>query len=267
MGENPTVVNRPIRVVVFASGPTLDREVAVFLSRLKAHPEIELAACYCQSDGQSLSNLWRNYWKRRGVLAIPLLVNLLLRNVLHWISHPKQELALRRTIAGLSNRIFFVHDIHAERVCQSVAEKKADLGLIYGAPILKPALFEIPAMGTIGIHHGTLPTYRGKKTTFWEIYNGEKTAGVTIQKVNAGLDTGEIIRQGTVTIGRHSYGWVFNQIIQLGYDIYLQAILDVKHGTAIYQPQTGNKNRLCKDPQPFDFVRLWLRWFHRIANG
>jgi folate-dependent phosphoribosylglycinamide formyltransferase PurN len=267
MGENTAVVGRPIRVVVFTSGPTLGREVAVFLARLEEHPEIELTACYCQSDGQSISDLWANYWKRRRILAIPLLLNLWLGNAFHWLSHPKQELGLRRTIAALRKRIFFVNDIHAEQVCRSVAAQKAYLGLIYGAPILKPALFEIPAMGTIGIHHGTLPGYRGKKTTFWEIYNGEKTAGVTIQKVNAGLDTGEIIRQGTVAIGRRSYGWVFNQIIQLGYDIYIQSILDVKHGIAVYQPQTGNKNRLCKDPRPSDFVRLWLRWFQRIANG
>jgi GAF domain-containing protein len=162
MGEG-LLVNRPIRVVVFASGPLLDREVAVFLARLEEHPEIELAACYCQSGGQTFSDLWRNYWKRRGILAVPLLMNLGLLSALHWVSHPRRAAALRHTIRALSSRIFFVPDIHAEQVSRSVSELKADLGLIYGAPILKPALFEIPSLGTIGIHHGTLPAYRGKR--------------------------------------------------------------------------------------------------------
>ena len=69
---------------------------------------------------------------------------------------------------------------------------------VCGAPILKPELFEIPAFGTLGIHHGRLPEYRGKKTTFWAIYNGDSTAGVTIQRINAGLDTGEIVCTGEV---------------------------------------------------------------------
>jgi folate-dependent phosphoribosylglycinamide formyltransferase PurN len=267
MGDSLAVIDRPIRVIVFASGPILDREAAVFLSRLEVHPEIELAACFCQSQGQTFRDLWNNYSKRRGVLAVPLILNLWLGTAIHWISHPGRETQLSRTINSLKDRIFFVQNIHAPEVCQAVEDLRTDLGLIYGAPILKPVLFEVPVLGTLGIHHGTLPAYRGKKTTFWEIYHGEKTAGVTIQKVNAGLDTGEIVKQGQLVVGRHSYRWVFNQIIQLGYEVYIQAILEVKNGTAIYLPQNGVKKPLCKDPHPGDFFRLWLRWMQRIIKG
>ena len=73
--------------------------------------------------------------------------------------------------------------------------------IFYGGPILKPALFEIPTLGTLGIHHGKLPAYRGKKTTFWAMFNDEPSAGVTIQSVNAGLDTGRGVRAGEGRVG------------------------------------------------------------------
>jgi methionyl-tRNA formyltransferase len=134
-----------------------------------------------------------------------------------------------------------------------------DLGLLYGSPILKPELFEIPTLGTLGIHHGKAPEYRGKKTTFWAMFNGEKTAAVTIQKINAGLDTGEIVKQGEVTIGRRSYRTVCRELEILGLELYLQAIIDVKQGAASYSPQLGKKRKLYRDPKFADIVRFTFR--------
>jgi hypothetical protein len=151
-----------------------------------------------------------------------------------------------------------VPDIHDEVVLAQVRALAPDLGLIYGSPILKPALFEIPAYGTLGIHHGQVPQYRGKKTTFWAMYHGEPVAGVTIQKVTAGLDTGQIVRSGEVPIGRRSYGAVWRDVLALGLDLYIEAILQVREGTAVYRPQTGPKGKLYRDPKPADILRFWL---------
>jgi methionyl-tRNA formyltransferase len=103
------------------------------------------------------------------------------------------------------------------------------------------------------------PKYRGKKTTFWEVYYGEPAAGVMIQKVNAGLDTGEILKQGTVPIGRRSLGAVRKDIHALGLDLYIDAIVSVKRGSAVYRPQEGQKGRLCRDPKLGDILVLWRR--------
>jgi methionyl-tRNA formyltransferase len=108
---------------------------------------------------------------------------------------------------------------------------------------LRAELFEIPALGTLGIHHGRVPQYRGKKTTFWEIYNGERTAGVTIQRVNRGIDTGDIVRMGEVPIGRKGYGRVWREVEALGADLYLQAVLDFKRGEARPVAQDASRPR------------------------
>jgi methionyl-tRNA formyltransferase len=159
----------------------------------------------------------------------------------------------------MSDRIFWVHNIHTQEVLDHISRLRPDLGLIYGSPILKPELFEIPILGTLGIHHGKVPAYRGNKTTFWAMYNGEDVAGVTIQKINAGLDTGSIVKEGEVPIGRRSYSRVWNDLEALGLDLYIQAILEVKTGTASYRPQVGKKGKLYRNPKFKDFIVFWFR--------
>jgi methionyl-tRNA formyltransferase len=143
----------------------------------------------------------------------------------------------------------------------------ADLGLIYGSPILRPELFEIPKMGTLGIHHGSLPRYRGKKTTFWEMYEGEERAGVTIQKVNRGLDTGEIVQEGHVRIGSRSRSRVWREVEDLGLQLYLRSILQVGAGTARLREQDGPKGQLYRDPPLTLIIRLWWRQLRKRIRG
>ena len=198
MPADQTEVNRPIRVVMFGSGPHLNQDAKQFLCRLEEHPEIEFLGAFCQAQSQSLGAVFLDLWKRRGGLAFPLFAISVFSKIVRFLRHPREEIALQKRLEKLTDRIHFVIDIHDPTVLDHVRALNPDLGLIYGSPILKPELFEIPRLGTLGIHHGRVPEYRGNKTTFWAMYNGERVAGVTIQKVNTGLDTGSIVKTGEV---------------------------------------------------------------------
>jgi hypothetical protein len=254
-----TGLQRPIRVLMFGGGPVLEPDVKQFLVRLAAHPDIELLGAFCQSGRQGLGAVVADLWRRRGWLAGPLLGLHLLERAGPWLRRPRTEWTVRRELGRLSDRIHFVPDIHDEAVLAQVRALAPDLGLIYGSPILKPALFDIPTYGTLGIHHGQVPQYRGKKTTFWAMVNGEPVAGVTIQKINAGLDTGEIVNSGSVPINGRSYRAVWHDLVKLGLDLYIKSILQVRAGTAVYRPQAGPQGKLYRDPKPTDIVRFWWR--------
>ena len=252
-------LNRPIRVVMFGSGPELNSDAKVFLCRLEENPEIELLGAFCQAGSQSLAAVFADLWKRRGLLSMPLFAVWFLNKVTRIVFYPREELALRRKLKNIQDRIHFVENIHAQHVLRQVQSLEPDLGLIYGSPILKPELFEIPKLGTLGIHHGKVPEYRGNKTTFWMMYNGEQHAGVTIQKVNKGLDTGKVVKTGAVSTQGRAYRVVVRELEMIGLDLYMQAILEVKHGIAAYKPQTGAKGRLYRNPTPSDFIKFWGR--------
>jgi len=61
--------------------------------------------------------------------------------------------------------------------------------------ILPQALLALPSFGCLNIHASLLPAYRGAAPIQWALINGEKEVGVSIMTVDAGLDTGAILRQ------------------------------------------------------------------------
>ncbi|MFO7964783.1 MAG: formyltransferase family protein [Desulfobacterales bacterium] len=248
-----------IRVVVFAGGPGMAKGLKPFIHRLATHSEIFLAGVFCQSEAPTLRAVFKDRWRRRRLLALPVLLAEFAGAIERRMVQPTVEKALNRTIAGLADRIIFVPDIHAPGVIGHVKSLEPDVGLSYGSPILKPDLFDIPVWGTLGIHHGKVPEYRGKKTDFWAMYNGEATVDVTIMKINAGLDTGYVVKEGAVAVGRRSYRKVSRKLEALGIDLYIEAILDVKAGTAAYRPQAGKKGKLYRDPGIADIVKLYRK--------
>lgn len=99
-------------------------------------------------------------------------------------------------IAGkLKIPIHKVEDYHSETTMNAMRDNKADLGILYGTNIIKEAVFSIPKRGSINIHQGLAPVYRGGPTVFWELFNDEKEIGITVHYVAAKVDTGDIILQ------------------------------------------------------------------------
>jgi methionyl-tRNA formyltransferase len=69
--------------------------------------------------------------------------------------------------------------------------------------ILPSWLFELPRYGAINLHASLLPKYRGAAPISWAVANGESVTGVTTMRIDAGLDTGDILLQEEIAIGSH----------------------------------------------------------------
>jgi folate-dependent phosphoribosylglycinamide formyltransferase PurN len=119
---------------------------------------------------------------------------------------------------GLS--VYEVENFHSETAIAMMRKTNADLGIIYGTNIIKERVFSIPKLGSINLHQGLAPHYRGGPPIFWELFNGEKEVGITAHFVVAKVDTGDIIHQKTVPLDYDfAYGTAFEEFItsfQLG---------------------------------------------------
>ena len=250
--------DRPIRVVLF-SGAYLDPPALRFALALETHPSVELVAVLCQAGAAGWRSRLRERWKRRGVLALSVVLRDLLGATSRFLRDPRGSLARRALARRLAPRVLTVPDLHATQVLAQVRAWQPELGAVYGAPILRPELFGLPKLGTFGIHHGRVPDYRGRKTTFWEIYNGEKIAGVTIQRINAGIDTGDVVKAGEVPIGNKGYGRVERETQDLGLRLFVEAILEARTGHTVGAPQPAAGGRYYGQPKSADFLKLWLR--------
>lgn len=91
-------------------------------------------------------------------------------------------------------------DFHSAECLDLVKKLNPDLGVVYRSYILKEELFTIPRLGTINLHLGKAPFYRGNSPGFWELMNAETEVGVTVHRVVEKLDAGPILLQKTFPI-------------------------------------------------------------------
>src|SRR5581483_7163002 len=66
--------------------------------------------------------------------------------------------------------------------------------------ILPREILDLPRFGCLNVHTSLLPKYRGAAPIQWAILDDEPETGVTIMKMDAGLDTGDILTQRTTPI-------------------------------------------------------------------
>jgi peptidoglycan/xylan/chitin deacetylase (PgdA/CDA1 family) len=131
-------------------------------------------------------------------------------------------------------------DIHAAEVLERVRNFAPELGLSLAAPILKAPLFGLPRLGTINLHKGKVPFYRGMPPAFWELSRGESAVGCTVHKVEAGLDTGDILQQGEVVVPPHpSVKGMQLRLDDLGVALMRDGVVQLGDGTARWQAQAA----------------------------
>ncbi len=104
--------------------------------------------------------------------------------------------------------------------------------------ILPKAILELPRFGCLNVHTSLLPKYRGAAPIQWAILNGDAETGVTIMKMDVGLDTGDILTQRTTPIrDEDNAATLHDRLAQLGAELLVQTILDYVAGRIPSQPQ------------------------------
>ncbi len=66
--------------------------------------------------------------------------------------------------------------------------------------IIPPWMIDLPPLGNLNLHASLLPKYRGAAPIQWAIARGESVTGVTTMRIDAGLDTGDILLQKEIPI-------------------------------------------------------------------
>src|SRR5205823_6932946 len=84
----------------------------------------------------------------------------------------------------------------------ALREFRPDLLVVaaYGQ-ILSREVLSVAPLGGINVHASLLPKYRGAAPVAWAIWKGETHTGVTIIRMSAGLDAGEMLAQESLEIG------------------------------------------------------------------
>lgn len=184
-------------------------------------------------------NLRREGWRRVRDIAFTLRERIRARGNLSLpAGAPGSEYAIEH-FEGLPNvKVIRYKNIQSPAAVRTVVEFGPDLGLSLAAPILKKRLFAIPALGTLNLHKGKLPEYRGMPPAFWEMWNGETSVGCTVHWVDEELDAGAVAVSST--IAREQYSTVKGlqlRLDELGHELVCRAISEINQGMALRTPQ------------------------------
>ncbi len=104
--------------------------------------------------------------------------------------------------------------------------------------ILSQEILDIPPLGCVNVHASLLPKYRGAAPIQYAIMKGEKESGVTIMKMDKGMDTGDILAQETVPIDEKMSGGELSAALQAaGARLLIPTLEALVRGTAVPRPQ------------------------------
>jgi methionyl-tRNA formyltransferase len=113
---------------------------------------------------------------------------------------PDECFDLGSAAAAYGMKLVQVGNLNSPTAANALAQLNADLGIVLGTRVLRRGTFGIPRLGSINLHKGAVPKYRGMPPGFWEIFNSEATASVTVHFVDDSLDTGDIVAVSEVAI-------------------------------------------------------------------
>jgi methionyl-tRNA formyltransferase len=98
--------------------------------------------------------------------------------------------------------------------------------------ILPAAVLDVPVSGCINVHASLLPRYRGAAPVQWAILNGDSVTGITIMKMDVGMDTGDILRQQECPIDHEiNSTQLMRKLAVIGADLLHETLRDYLGGT------------------------------------
>jgi folate-dependent phosphoribosylglycinamide formyltransferase PurN len=211
--------NHKLKVIVLTHGGV--NRVLEFLSELE---NIEITGVYVEAQAAPQRSLkekikrsikYDGYWETVKKFSAKLLGGKTLgEEATKSVEDQQKEVGEFAKKLGIP--IYHVSNYHSAESIRLLQEAEADLGVIYGTNIIKENVFSIPKLGSINLHQGFAPIYRGGPTVFWELFNDEKELGITVHFVAAKVDTGDIILQKTFPLEYDftKYGLDFDNFLQ-----------------------------------------------------
>ncbi len=108
--------------------------------------------------------------------------------------------------------------------------------------ILPKKILDLPPLKCLNVHGSLLPKYRGAAPIQWAVINGEEETGITIMLMDEGMDTGAILRQGTVRIlPEETAGELGTRLAEMGGPLLVHTLDDWGRGKVEAQPQNDQE--------------------------
>jgi len=154
-----------------------------------------------------------------------------------------------------------------EKFIEELKKIDADIFLVVAFSILPKEVFEIPKHGTYNIHAALLPEFRGPAPIHRAIENGATKTGVSVFRIDSGVDTGDIVLQKECEIlPDDTTPTLYEKLSVLGAECFLEAVEKIETGKVEYKTQ--DKTKVTKAPllRKEEAIINWQNSAIQIAN-
>jgi methionyl-tRNA formyltransferase len=143
----------------------------------------------------------------------------------------------------------------------------AILVVAYGR-IIPQWMLDLPRYGNVNLHGSLLPKYRGAAPIQWAVANGERVTGVTTMRLDAGLDTGDMLLARAVPVGEEETSVeVYECLAEVGSELMVETLGRLEDGDLYPEPQDHSLATLApiltREDGRMDFCRSATEIYHR----
>ena len=151
---------------------------------------------------------------------------------------------------------------------EQLKQMQPDAMVVVGyGQIIPQSIIDIPRHGIINVHASLLPKYRGAAPIQWAIANGEASSGVTTMRIDAGLDTGDMLLKWETPIGPEENAIELGQrMAQAGADLLVETLAGIDSGTIRPEAQDNLQASLAPILKKEDGEVDWNWPGRKIAN-
>jgi len=183
-----------------------------------------------------------------------------------------QETPVAREAKKLGAPVLTPTTLKGEDTQAAFHAHNADAAVVVAYGLLLPeAVLDAPKLGCFNVHASLLPRWRGAAPINRAIMAGDTESGVTIMKMNEGLDTGPMALADRMPIGADmTAGDLHDALARLGADLMLRAIAALERGSLSLTPQGESgvtyAAKISKDETRIDWRKSWQEVHNHIRG-
>jgi methionyl-tRNA formyltransferase len=133
--------------------------------------------------------------------------------------------------------------------------------------IIPQWMLDLPPLGNINLHASLLPKYRGAAPIQWAIARGETVSGVTTMKIDAGLDTGDILLQRETPVASDDTAETLApKLAEMGADLTVETLRQLRSGAIHSRSQNNAEATLAPILKKEDGLIAFSRSAAEILN-
>jgi methionyl-tRNA formyltransferase len=187
---------------------------------------------------------------------------------LELVSSPVKQCAMKLELPVVQPESIKNNDVFRAQL----TDLKPDAIIVVGyGRIIPQWMLDLPPLGNINLHASLLPKYRGAAPIQWAIARGETVTGITTMKIDAGLDTGDILLQQEIAIASDDTAETLApRLASIGADLTVTTLRGLQTNTVHPHPQDQTQASLApilkKEDGLIDFSRTATEILNRLRG-